>query len=112
MWLFESLFTFRQIFGKGLHVICCMLTGRVSTQMSPHRLHLLLQGCLRILLCSLMEQTEIRLGEAKEHVVHQARFLTSVHEVYLKSHVLQKKASSVVLLALIATASADPQSNL
>lgn len=32
--------------------------------------------------------------------------------VYLESHVLQEEASSIALLALIATASTDPQSNL
>lgn len=45
--------TFGQVFGQGLHVVRSVLPGGVGAQMSPHRLHLLLQGRLRVLLGSL-----------------------------------------------------------
>lgn len=50
--------TFGQVFGEGLHVVSSVLPGGVGAQVSTHRLHLLLQGCLRVLLGSLRGREE------------------------------------------------------
>lgn len=48
--------TFRQVFGQGLHIVCSVLPGGVGAQVSTHRLHLLLKGCLWVLLGSLQRR--------------------------------------------------------
>lgn len=47
--------TFGKVFRKGLHVVCSVLSGGIGTQVSSHRLHLLLQSQLGMLLGSLVE---------------------------------------------------------
>lgn len=47
--------TFGEVFRKGLHVVRSVLSRGIGTQVSSHRLHLLLQSQLRVLLGSLVE---------------------------------------------------------
>lgn len=47
--------TFGKVFRKGLHVVRSVLSRAVGTQVSSHRLHLLLQSQLGVLLGSLVE---------------------------------------------------------
>jgi len=45
--------TFGQVFGERLHVVCSVLPRGISVQVSTHRLNLLLQGSLGVILGSL-----------------------------------------------------------
>lgn len=120
--------TFGQVFGQGLHVVGSVLPGSVCTQVSTHGLHLLLQGHLGVRLCPLGKRNKGKKGWRKRNHVGPAWCSSKVSVksyrglkvgcidagavVYLESHVLQEEPSSIVLLSLIATSTADPQPNL
>lgn len=59
-WPLAHHLTFRKVFSQGLHVVGSVLSGGVGAQVSTHRLHLLLQGHLSVLLGALGRHQEGR----------------------------------------------------